>query len=135
MPPSGYAYPASLERLTEVLRQLLPDSVVHVSFEVYENTSDVIIMSDSWRTAVDLWHIRIIAVKENDLENVQIALIRKGFSALKAWLTGANDDLHQRPDVWIQHAVTFRYEQGDLLHDICEADHPWRRPPPLRPMP
>lgn len=133
--PSGYDYPLSSENINEVLGDILPKSVAHASFEIYENTSDVLIMHDYWRTAVDLWLIRVIAVREVDLKRVRDLLESKGFPILKEWLNSANNDLHLRPEIFIQHGITLRYEHNDLISQAHEADHPEKRPPPRRPIP
>ncbi len=124
--PDNAVFPLSLGFLRQHLYDLLPNANVTVSFEWYPNTSDVLIAGQS-SYSVSEWSIRLIAVNELVSVDVREHLLNIGLARLRNWFYDSDLWMQANPSLWLNHSLTFRYENDSLIFDESEAEEPTPR--------
>lgn len=125
----GYSYPVSEEELRAVFAQILIHSELVVFFQIYENTSDVLIIHSMWDAKADRWNLKIFASRSDEVSGVRRVLKSTGFGAVQEWLIRTHEELHEFPEVWSYNSLTLRFENDGLIFDPKKAIRPFKRPP------
>lgn len=130
--PDDAECPLSEDFLRESFQAMLPEGILRVSNEWFENTSDVLIARSNFGT-VDKnhrWRLRQIAIYRTQFARVRELLVSDGFSELLRWFAKSNAQVNEDQTLWICCSLTVRFENDALIFDERTSVRPGHRPEP-----
>jgi hypothetical protein len=127
--PPDAAFPLDEDDMAVFFADFLMQSRISIAFEWFDKTSDVLIASEHWDSSHDSWGLRVFAVDSSFTGEVRQSLLDLGLPTLREWFVSTHHELHANIDKWIYRSVTFRYEEGQLLHKAHTGGRDFKRPP------